>query len=156
MTTVELYVLADCTLCERAKSILKRLRKEVPFELKEILLSEDHPKYNEYLVSVPVVVVNGTRAVAGEMTEQSLRETLGLVYRFTPRLMVAKFFEALGFMAVFVGFFYGILGDMWTDLFFFLAGIAVFALGRVLEKREMKRQHLNGVGNAEKHREGVE
>lgn len=146
MTTVELYVQPDCTLCENAKALLKRLRKEVPFEFKEILLSENHPKYKEYLVSVPVVVINGVNEVAGEITEQRLREILGLVYKFTPSLMAAKFLEALGFMTVFVGFFYGILGDMWTDLYFFLAGIAVFVIGRALEKHEMKRQHLRVLG----------
>lgn len=148
MTTVELYVQPECTLCENAKALLKRLRKEVPFEFKEIFLSEDHPKYKEYLVSVPVIVVNGTKEVSGEITEHRLREALGLVYRFTPRLMAAKFLEALGFMTVFVGFFYGLLGDMWTDLYFFLAGIVVFVIGRALEKREMKLQHVSTLGDA--------
>lgn len=148
MTRVELYVQPACTLCENAKALLKRLRKEVPFELQEIFLSEDHPKYKEYLVSVPVVVVNGAKEISGEITEQRLREALGLVYTFTPRLMIAKFLEALGFMTVFVGFFYGLLGDMWTDLYFFLAGIALFAIGRMLEKREMQRQHKSTLEGA--------
>jgi hypothetical protein len=34
-----------------------------------------------------------------------------------------------------VGLMYGVAGDMWLDLYFFLAGIAVFSLGRLLEKR---------------------
>jgi glutaredoxin len=143
MTTVELYVQPQCKLCEDAQALLLRLRKEVPFELKKIQLTEDHPKYKEYLVRVPVVVVNGTRELAGTISEQPLREILGLVYRSTPQLLAAKFFEALGFVTVFVGFVYGVLGDIWTDLYFFLAGIAVFLIGRVREKREMKRQHLH-------------
>lgn len=145
MTRVELFVQQECRLCEDAKKILKRLRKEVPFELKETLLTEDHPKYKEYLVAVPVVVINGARELAGNITEQSLREALGLLYKLTPLLSAAKFLEALGFVIVFVGLIYGLLGDMWTDLYFFLAGIVVFIAGRKIEKREMKRQHLNAM-----------
>lgn len=145
MTTVELFVQPDCKLCDDAKKILKRLRKEVAFELTQTQLTEDHPKYKEYLVAVPVVVVNGTRELAGNMSEQTLREALGMVYRLTPFLSAAKFLEALGFLAVFVGLINGLRGDMWTDLYFFLAGILIFVFGRVIEKREMKRQHLNAL-----------
>lgn len=145
MTTVELYVQPDCKLCDDAKSLLKRLQKEVPFELKQIVLTEDHPKYKEYLLAVPVVVVNGTHEISGNITEQSLRETLGLLYKLTPLLSAAKFLEALGFVTLFVGLVNGLRGDMWTDLYFFLAGIVIFIVGRRIEKREMKRQHLNAM-----------
>lgn len=148
MTTVELYVQPDCKLCDDAKRLLKRLQKEVPFQLKENFLSEDHPKYKEYLVSVPVVVINGGRELAGNISEQSLREALGLLYKLTPLLSAAKFLEALGFIVVFVGLIYGLAGDMWTDLYFFLAGIVIFVIGRVMEKREMKRQHLRFISNS--------
>ena len=145
MTTVELYVQPDCKLCDEAKGIIKRLKKEVPLDATQILLTEDHPKYKEYLVAVPVVVINGKRELLGNITEQGLREALGMAYKLTPVLSGAKFLEALGFITVFVGLIYGFLGDMWTDLYFFLSGIVIFAIGRVLEKREMKRQHVKAM-----------
>jgi glutaredoxin len=145
MTKVELVVQQDCKLCTDAKKILKRLRNEVPFELLQTQLTEDHPKYKVYLVSVPVVLINGTKELAGNISEPALREALGMVYALTPFLSIAKFLEALGFLTVFVGLFNGLRGDMWTDLYFFLAGIAMFVFGRTLEKREMKRQQFNSM-----------
>ncbi|MCI0706378.1 MAG: glutaredoxin family protein [Ignavibacteriae bacterium] len=145
MTKVELYVQPDCTLCEEAKLLIRRLKKEVPLDATQIILTEDHPRYKEYLVAVPVVVINGKKELLGNITEQSLREALGMAYKLTPMLSGGKFLEALGFITVFVGLIYGFLGDMWTDLYFFLSGIVVFAAGRMLEKREMKRQHLKAM-----------
>ncbi|HEY4613679.1 MAG TPA: glutaredoxin family protein [Bacteroidota bacterium] len=145
MTSVELYVQPDCKLCDDAKNLLKRLKKEAPLDIKFVLLTEDHPKYKEYLVAVPVVVINGARELLGNISEQSLRDALGMAYKLTPVLSGAKFLEALGFITVFVGLIYGFMGDMWADLYFFLAGIVVFAFGRSLEKREMKRQHVKAM-----------
>jgi len=50
-----------------------------------------------------------------------------------------KFLEALGFLTVAVGLMAGMQGDMYTDLYFFIGGIAVFGAGRMIEKREMRR-----------------
>jgi len=49
---------------------------------------------------------------------------------------VAKFLQALAIVVVFFGFMYGLMGDMWTDLYFFLGGGGVFLVGWLLEKRE--------------------
>jgi hypothetical protein len=139
MIRVELYKTEECTLCQNALELLKRLQQEMPFELTEITLTPSHPKYEQYLVAVPVVSIDGGRELATQISEDQLREALGMRYEPTSRFFVAKFLEALGFLTVFVGLIYGLAGDMWTDLYFFLGGIAVFAVGRVMEKDEMRR-----------------
>jgi hypothetical protein len=38
------------------------------------------------------------------------------------------------------GLFYGVTrNDEWVELYFFLAGIALFVTGRILERRELKK-----------------
>jgi hypothetical protein len=50
------------------------------------------------------------------------------------RLLVAKLLEAVGIAAVMIGLVQGIYGDMWGELYLFLGGIAVFVIGRQMEK----------------------
>jgi len=54
-------------------------------------------------------------------------------------MTAAKFLEAIGIASVMIGLVQGIRGDMWTDLYFFLAGVVVFYVGRIIEKRQASR-----------------
>lgn len=47
----------------------------------------------------------------------------------------AKILEALGIACVIIGLVQGIYGDMWGELYLLLAGIVVFFVGRMIEKR---------------------
>ena len=58
MIVVEIYSKPDCSLCDRAKIKLNELRKRHTFELREILLDETHPRYEEFSNRVPVTVIN--------------------------------------------------------------------------------------------------
>ena len=53
--------------------------------------------------------------------------------------IIAKLLEAIGISALMIGLVQGIYGDMWADLYFFLGGIAVFIIGRYIEKGQQKR-----------------
>ena len=55
-------------------------------------------------------------------------------------IFLAKALEALGIACVMIGLVQGIQsGDMWVELYLSLAGIVVFVIGRVLEKRTVRR-----------------
>ncbi len=136
--TIELYSKDDCGLCDEARKILKSLKKEFFFELKEVKLVEGHPKFNEYFFSVPVVLVGG-KEFKSQVRESELRDFLKNLKPPSRLFHVGKFLEALGFLTVAVGLMYGVVGNMWLDLFFFLGGILVFTIGRAIEKRELKR-----------------
>ncbi len=136
---VELYSTNDCRLCDQARKILKKLQREYAFELREIKLAEDHPKFNDYALAVPVAVVNGVRQFSGQLSENQLRAAITEGHRPTARYYAAKFLEALGFITVFFGLIYGMMGNMWIDLYFFLSGLGVFGLGRLLERRETRK-----------------
>lgn len=51
----------------------------------------------------------------------------------------AKLLQALGIACVMIGLVNGIRGDMWTDLYLFLAGIVVFYAGRMVEKKHARK-----------------
>ena len=50
-------------------------------------------------------------------------------------VFIAKGLEAIGIAAVMVGLVQGIYGDMWGELYLWIGGMAVFFVGRRIEKR---------------------
>jgi thiol-disulfide isomerase/thioredoxin len=143
MNTVELYATEDCGLCRDAKQILLKLQKEFPFRIEEQVLTEKHPKYSEYVLAVPVVVVNHGEVLSGKIEEQALRAAMTKQFKPSRSILFFKFLEAIGFVTVGAGLFYGVTrNDEWIELYFFLAGIALFATGRILERRELKKAKM--------------
>ncbi len=140
MNVVDLYTTPDCGLCRDAKTMLQKLQKEFAFRIAEVILTEEHPKYRDYVLVVPVVVVNQDNVLSGNISEAALRELLRANLKPPRFLSFYKFLEALGFVTVGAGLFYGVTrNDEWQELYFFLAGIALFAVGRFLERRDLKR-----------------
>lgn len=139
MQVVELYVTEGCGLCKEVRKLLKEKQRHTSFELREINLHPDHPKYDEYFLAVPVVVVDGTHVLRGVTTEAQLAGVIAKAPRPSFAFYAGKFLEALGMVTTAFGFMYGLLGNMWMDLYFFLSGIGVFLLGLFLEKRDQRR-----------------
>jgi hypothetical protein len=55
-------------------------------------------------------------------------------------MFLAKGLEALGIACLMIGLVQGIQsGDMWIELYLSIGGIVVFAIGRFLEKRTVRR-----------------
>jgi len=73
---VTLYHARGCSLCERARAQLLRVRDELPFELEEVDITgvaELEARYREWL---PVVEVDGERAFVYHVDEGALRRKL--------------------------------------------------------------------------------
>ena len=140
MQVIELYITPDCGLCKEVSKLLKRRQKKTPFELREVVLTEDHPKYSDYVLAVPVVVIDGTHELRGVTSEEQLPQELRGPEPSTRLFYSAKFLEALGLVTVLFGFAYGLQGDMWTDLYFLLGGATIFSIGRMLEKKDRRDQ----------------
>lgn len=136
--TVVLYSKEECGLCDEARKTLQSLKKEFFFDLEEVKLGENHPKFEEYFLAVPVVVVGGNE-FKSQIREHELRDFLKALKPPTWLFHIGKFLEVLGFLAVAVGLMYGLMGNMWLDLYFFLGGILVFTVGRAIERRELRR-----------------
>lgn len=55
-------------------------------------------------------------------------------------MVVAKGLEALGIASVMIGLVQGIMSEnMWIELYLSIAGIVVFLIGRIIEKRLIKQ-----------------
>jgi len=76
VTVVDLYSKNDCHLCDVARAVLERIRKEIPFTLNEIKISQGHPQFDEFKESIPVVYVDGAFAFKERVDQKSLRKLL--------------------------------------------------------------------------------
>ncbi|MBI2619647.1 MAG: glutaredoxin family protein [Ignavibacteriales bacterium] len=140
MITIEVLSKDDCPLCDEAKEKLHRINKEFGFQINQTTLSPGQPEYSRFRDSFPVVVAPNGKKVWGKVTEKQIRNLL-LSLTPPPRLYyIAKFLEALAIVMVFFGFMYGLLGDMWMDLYLFLGGILVFVIGWGIEKKEQQKR----------------
>lgn len=68
----------ECSLCARAREILRRLGKERSFTLEEVDITTDPALYELYKDWIPVVKVDGREAMRGIPNELALRRAVGL------------------------------------------------------------------------------
>jgi glutaredoxin len=76
MRHVTLYHARDCSLCERARTQLLRVREHFRFELEEVDITglpELEAKYREWL---PVVEIDGERAFVYYVDDRALERRL--------------------------------------------------------------------------------
>jgi glutaredoxin len=79
VTTVVLYGKADCHLCDEARTVLERVRADVPFDLVELDIEADDALHRLYLERIPVVEVAGEEAFEFFVEEAELRRRLAIV-----------------------------------------------------------------------------
>jgi glutaredoxin len=60
--SVTVYYADNCSLCERAKSALAEVRRDVEFELREVNITGDAELEARYREWLPVVEIDGERA----------------------------------------------------------------------------------------------
>ena len=59
MSVVTVYSMPDCHLCAEAMTVLRGLQAQVPFELRELDISDDDALLRAYFERIPVVEVDG-------------------------------------------------------------------------------------------------
>ncbi len=59
---VTLYTRAGCCLCDDAKRVLARARRQAQFDYEELDIDRDPELRQRYNDEVPVVAINGTKA----------------------------------------------------------------------------------------------
>jgi len=62
MTSVVLYAREGCCLCDDARVILERVRRERPFAFEERDIDSDETLLRAYLERIPVVTIDGVEA----------------------------------------------------------------------------------------------
>ena len=59
MRTVTLSARPGCHLCDDARATLERMRRDRPFELREIDIESDPALHARYLERIPVIALDG-------------------------------------------------------------------------------------------------
>ncbi len=75
---VVLYGRDGCCLCDDARTILERVRADVPFTLIETDIDRDERLLRAYLERIPVITIDGVEAFQLFIDESELRRRLGL------------------------------------------------------------------------------
>lgn len=76
MPDVVLYGKPDCHLCDDARVVLERVRRELPFTLAERDITTDDALHRAYLERIPVVTIDGAEAFEFFVVEAELRRRL--------------------------------------------------------------------------------
>ena len=76
MRTVTLYGRPGCHLCDDARDVLLRIRRELPFSLVERDIEADDALLRRYLERIPVVALDGRELFDFFVDEDVLRAAL--------------------------------------------------------------------------------
>ncbi|HET7786212.1 MAG TPA: glutaredoxin family protein [Myxococcales bacterium] len=76
MREVVLYTREGCSLCEKAKAAILRVRREVPFLFREVDIGWSGELYEDHKHDIPVVEIDGRRAFKHRVDAEALRERL--------------------------------------------------------------------------------
>ncbi len=79
MPRITLYGKPGCHLCETARTVVKRVRADHPFELEEVDVSLDPVLHGRYGERIPVLELDGEELFEFFVQERSLRERLDRV-----------------------------------------------------------------------------
>ena len=74
--TVTLYGREGCHLCDDAREVLERVRRDTPFQLVELDIENDDDLLRRYLERIPVVAVDGRELSDFFVDERALRAAL--------------------------------------------------------------------------------
>jgi hypothetical protein len=77
MREVVLYTREGCSLCEKAKAAILAVRREVPFQFREIDIGWSGDLYEDHKHDIPVIEIDGRRAFKHRVEAAALRERLG-------------------------------------------------------------------------------
>jgi glutaredoxin len=76
LNEVTLYTKPGCHLCEDALAALRRLRAEVPFEIRERNIEQDETLLRAYFERIPVIAVDGVELCDHFLDEEAVRQAL--------------------------------------------------------------------------------
>ena len=77
--TVTLYGRPGCHLCDDARATLERIRRDTPFALHEVDITNDDALHSRYLERIPVIEVDGDEAFELLVDELELNRYLARV-----------------------------------------------------------------------------
>jgi len=141
---VELYSTESCGLCAEVRTFLVELQSRIPFELREVKLAPDDPRYVHYLASVPVLIINHKQEIKAPISPD---EVIRLVKREARRNLVFTAGTVLKWISVLVaiaGIVIRLMGDPELGYLIFAAALAPFVAGRLLLRNKRNEMPPRG------------
>ena len=80
MRTVVLFGREGCCLCDEAREVLERVRRQRPFAFEERDIDRDEALLKTYLERIPVVTIDGVEAFELFVDESELERRLDMVH----------------------------------------------------------------------------
>src|SRR3954454_829543 len=90
VTTIRLYGRPGCHLCDDARDVLERVRRDTPFELVEHDIESDDALMRRYLERIPVVTLDGHELFDFFVDEAALRAALSSAAAMSPPDVMAQ------------------------------------------------------------------
>ena len=73
---IDFYTKPGCHLCHEALDVLKKLQKDLDFEIRSVNISESSEFMTRYQYSIPVATLNGRTILKHRANEKLLRRIL--------------------------------------------------------------------------------
>lgn len=76
MSKIMLYSKPDCSLCDKAETLLRKLQRDFKYEIEVVDITRDQVLFERYCFDIPVVVLDSVELFRGRVSEKELRELL--------------------------------------------------------------------------------
>lgn len=73
---VVLYTREGCSLCRTAKATILGVKRQLPFEFREVDIGSEGELYDEHRYDIPVVEIDGRRAFRHRVDPEELKKVL--------------------------------------------------------------------------------
>ena len=78
---IEVYAMKGCGLCKEARKVIGKVRRDIPFQFKEVDIASSDELQRRYKEQIPTIFINGKKAFKfrvdeGEFRKQVRREII--------------------------------------------------------------------------------
>ncbi len=71
---VEAYLKKDCSVCQEAKKVIKKVNTDIPFTFQEIDITSSEDLFRIYKDDIPTIFINGKKSFKFRVDEEEFRK----------------------------------------------------------------------------------
>ena len=76
MKEIIIYTKENCSLCDKAKEVIDRVRQDIELDLSTVDITTDEELFARYQHTIPVVTIDGVERFKYKVSEKNLRKLL--------------------------------------------------------------------------------
>ena len=81
MNRITLYSKPECPLCEKAERLLRKLQRELTYEIEVVDITKEAALFECYCFDIPVILLDGVERFCGRISAEELRATFRGLHR---------------------------------------------------------------------------